>query len=229
MTKQASRESLPRDVAVIRSAKKIRRTPQQTRAITSRENAIEGAKAALEQYGYAKLTMRNVAALSKVGVGTIYDYFPSKHAMLHELLQARLSLRLQIFDDTYAAISANASVSSFIHSYLETMGASGLWSKYDRELQRAADEDDGMQKLLDWHHEQTQKRYVDALLAAGSPWPQKDLELVADYLLTIATQFEYGLAVSSNAYPQKVTSWLIRKTFLSIIRDTLLKKPHRWL
>ena len=104
MTKQASRESLPRDVAVIRSAKKIRRTPQQTRAITSRENAIEGAKAALEQFGYAKLTMRNVAAISKVGVGTIYDYFPSKHAMLHELLQARLSLRLQIFDDTYAAI-----------------------------------------------------------------------------------------------------------------------------
>jgi len=228
MAKKSSAQPSAPDATVIGKVKKTRRTPKQTRSIASRENAIAGAKAALVKFGYAKLTMRNVASLSAVGVGTIYDYFPSKHAMLYELLQERLSLRLQVFDDTYSTTSATASVATFIQSYLERMRASGLWSKYDMELQRAGDADVDMQKLLDWHHKQTQNRYVEALLAAGSQWTREDLEVVADYLLTIVSQFEHSLAASSDEHAQKVTSWLIQKTFLSVVRDTLLKKPKSW-
>ena len=73
-----------------------RRVPKQERSIESREKAIQGAKAALEKFGYSNLTMRNVAAESEVGIGTIYDYFPSKHAMLEQLLKERLAGKIEI-------------------------------------------------------------------------------------------------------------------------------------
>jgi len=229
MTEKQMKRPPPRAETTPKAKTKTRRTPKQTRAIASRENVIVGAKAALTEFGYTKLTMRNVASRSNTGVGTIYDYFSSKHAMLRELLQERLALRLEVFDETYADTSTSASVATFIQSYLQKMKTQGLWSKYDMELHRAAEADDDMQRLLDWHHEQTQKRYVDALLVAGSVWPKEDLQVVADYLITISNQFEQSLALTSDERSQKVTSWLIRKTFLSVVRDTLLKKPQNWL
>ena len=43
---------------------------------------MEEAKRQLEQSGYSALTIRSVAKVCGVGVGTVYNYFPSKDALL---------------------------------------------------------------------------------------------------------------------------------------------------
>lgn len=205
-----------------------RRVPKQERSIESRAKAIQGAKSALEKFGYSKLTMRNVAAESEVGIGTIYDYFPSKHAMLHQLLKERLALRLEIFDETYESMRQDDPVSLFIDRYLERVREETLWSRFDVELHRAAEDDDEMQRLIDWHHDETVSRYVTALQAAGSKWPVKDLEAVASYLIAISAQFEPGVVAPIDSHSQIVTSWMIRRTFLMLVREVLTKPAREW-
>lgn len=43
---------------------------------------IQEAKAQLEQVGYGAMTIRSIAKACGVGVGTVYNYFPSKEALL---------------------------------------------------------------------------------------------------------------------------------------------------
>lgn len=49
---------------------------------------IEEAQKQLEQHGYGSLTIRSVAKACGVGVGTVYNYFPSKDVLLATYLLA---------------------------------------------------------------------------------------------------------------------------------------------
>lgn len=52
------------------------------------ERLIEEAKTQLEQVGYGAMTIRSIAKACGVGVGTVYNYFPSKEALLATYLLA---------------------------------------------------------------------------------------------------------------------------------------------
>ena len=47
-----------------------------------RQRLMEEAGRQVREMGYASMTVRSVAAACGVGVGTVYNYFPSKEAML---------------------------------------------------------------------------------------------------------------------------------------------------
>lgn len=205
-----------------------RRVPKQERSIESVAKVIHGAECALEKFGYSKLTMRNVAAMASVSVGTIYDYFPSKHAMLHRLLKNRLELRLNIFDEVYSGADTNLSLPFYMDRYLQRSHEEGLRSSFDMELQRAAEDDEEMQQLLKWHHDETVKRYVSALQAAGSTWPEDDLAAVSAYLIAILEIFEPSAESVKDPQAQKRTSWMLRRTILTLVKDVLATPPHEW-
>ena len=48
-----------------------------------REKLVLEARHQVEELGYGALTIRSVAAACGVGVGTVYNYFPSKEAFIY--------------------------------------------------------------------------------------------------------------------------------------------------
>lgn len=51
-----------------------------------REQLLEEVRRELEEYGYAKTTVRSVASRCNLGVGTVYNYFPSKDMLVASVI-----------------------------------------------------------------------------------------------------------------------------------------------
>ena len=68
-----------------------RKTPVQARSAASVEAILEATIQVLLQHGKMKLTTTRVAERAGVSVGTLYQYFPNKSALLQALLRQKLS------------------------------------------------------------------------------------------------------------------------------------------
>ncbi|MEV7439046.1 TetR/AcrR family transcriptional regulator [Streptomyces griseoviridis] len=63
-----------------------RRTPRQVRAELTRERVLTAAAHVFAEYGYAAGTTNRIAERARVSIGSLYQYFPNKDAILAELL-----------------------------------------------------------------------------------------------------------------------------------------------
>lgn len=67
-----------------------RRTPVQERAIATVEAIVEAAAQTFERLGYERATTNRVAERAGVSIGSLYQYFPNKDALLVALIEAHL-------------------------------------------------------------------------------------------------------------------------------------------
>ncbi|MEV7289810.1 TetR/AcrR family transcriptional regulator [Streptomyces sp. NPDC093252] len=63
-----------------------RRTPRQVRAELTRERILAAAAHVFARHGYAAGTTNRIAEQARVSIGSLYQYFPNKDAILAELL-----------------------------------------------------------------------------------------------------------------------------------------------
>lgn len=74
-----------------------RKRPRQARSVATFEAILEGAARILEPLGFAGFNTNAVAELAGVSIGSLYQYFPSKDALIVELIRrerAELSKRI---------------------------------------------------------------------------------------------------------------------------------------
>jgi AcrR family transcriptional regulator len=64
---------------------KAKKQPKQGRAKATVEALLESAARILERGGYAALTTNRVAEVAGVSIGSVYEYFPNKQALLAAL------------------------------------------------------------------------------------------------------------------------------------------------
>lgn len=69
---------------------RTRRTPRQQRSQQAVEAIFEATARLIESQGLEKLTTAHIAELAGYGVGTIYDYFPDKNAILVAMARQEL-------------------------------------------------------------------------------------------------------------------------------------------
>ncbi|SSV49651.1 TetR family transcriptional regulator [Acinetobacter nosocomialis] len=74
-----------------------RKRPRQARSVATFEAILEAAARILESLGFAGFNTNTVAELAGVSIGSLYQYFPSKDALIVELIRrerAKLSNRI---------------------------------------------------------------------------------------------------------------------------------------
>ena len=74
-----------------------RRTPRQQRSVQAVEAIFEATARLIESQGLEALTTARIAEVAGYGVGTVYDYFPTKNAIL-------VAMARQELDKTVAAV-----------------------------------------------------------------------------------------------------------------------------
>ncbi len=66
-----------------------RKRPRQARSFATFEAILEAAARILESLGFAGFNTNAVAELAGVSIGSLYQYFPSKEALIVELFLIR--------------------------------------------------------------------------------------------------------------------------------------------
>lgn len=71
-----------------------RKTPRQARARATFDAILEAAARILVNEGYDRLNTNRIAEIAGVSVGTLYQYFPTKEAILTEIIREKRRLLL---------------------------------------------------------------------------------------------------------------------------------------
>ncbi|MCP1572694.1 AcrR family transcriptional regulator [Herbaspirillum rubrisubalbicans] len=75
-----------------------RRMPNQARSRETVELVLRAAGTEIEQNGLDSLTTRRIAALAGISVGTLYEYFPNKQAIVYALVTDWMERILAVMD-----------------------------------------------------------------------------------------------------------------------------------
>ncbi|MYR63999.1 TetR family transcriptional regulator [Streptomyces sp. SID625] len=67
-----------------------RKQPRQVRAELTRQRILDAAARVFAEYGYAAGTTNRIAERARVSIGSLYQYYPNKDAILVELLTRHL-------------------------------------------------------------------------------------------------------------------------------------------
>jgi AcrR family transcriptional regulator len=86
-----------------RTARNSRRKPRQERARETVEAIVEAAAQVFDRHGYAAGTTNRIAERAGVSIGTLYQYFPNKDAIVVELARRHLA---QLESTAWPALNA---------------------------------------------------------------------------------------------------------------------------
>ena len=83
-----------------------RKTPRQERSRATVEAILDAAARVFAGLGYAATTTNKVAARAGVSIGSLYEYFPSKDALLVALVERHMSAGEEILSAAIPALDA---------------------------------------------------------------------------------------------------------------------------
>ena len=74
-----------------------RRTPRQGRAQATVDAVVEATARILVEDGYGPLSTNRIAKRAGVGIGTLYQYFPDKEAIVEALIDRLVAEQIEAF------------------------------------------------------------------------------------------------------------------------------------
>lgn len=163
--------------ASLKQGLKPRKTPRQARSTATINAIFDATIQVLLKDGAARLTTTRVAERAGVSVGTMYQYFPHKQALLHAILKRHLDgilVAIEAAADRHHGSKLAVISDALIAAYLEAKTAN---LKTTRALYRIAPELD--LAALQKDNSARVSRIVSAALASASDAKLADLGAVA--------------------------------------------------
>ena len=93
-----------------------RKRPFQARARHSVESIVEAAARILEEHGHGRFTTNAVAARAGVSIGTLYQYFPDKAAIVGALIERETARLLRDVEDVVQRLSGLEALEAVIRA-----------------------------------------------------------------------------------------------------------------
>ena len=191
--------------------KETRREPSQDRALRTIETIFIATAQIVEEDGVASLSTNKIAARSGFSVGTLYQYFPSKEAILLSMIERqrtrvleRLSQLLSIAE--HSAQEPQGLMAKIIHILVESFGSGRL----DSERSAAGQAVRGTMIRLAWqmdHHD----KVTHAMREAA--------DRIALYLSRMAAQYPELKLRSTPA-----ALFVVVRAVMGVIRSASLEK-----
>jgi AcrR family transcriptional regulator len=129
-----------------------RRKPTQARARLTAGAVLDACVKLLAREGEGALTTNRIAEVAGVSIGSVYQYFPDKHAIFEALRERHADEMRQLVDDTLAA-HATASLEPLLLALLDAIidihaRAPELHELLDRQLTQRPDGAHGLRGAL---------------------------------------------------------------------------------
>ena len=139
-----------------------------------REQLLNEAKRQIVENGYKKTTIRSVASACGVGVGTVYNYFPSK-----DLLIATFML-----EDWQLCLEDMKEVSSTDPNYFLKRICDALHMYIEQHNKLFADSDAAkvFASVVFQRHKQLRRQIAEIILPACASSPIEDKTFLAEYI-----------------------------------------------
>jgi AcrR family transcriptional regulator len=100
-----------------------RKLPQQTRSEATVEAVLGAAAQVFERYGYAAGTTNRIAERAGVSIGSLYQYFPNKDAILVELVHRHLAEGAAVLQPHLEQLARGASFDDVLPGVVHAMVA----------------------------------------------------------------------------------------------------------
>ncbi|HEY1457906.1 MAG TPA: TetR/AcrR family transcriptional regulator [Solirubrobacteraceae bacterium] len=100
-----------------------RRTPVQDRSLVTVQAILEAAAQVFERYGYAAGTTNRIAERAGVSIGSLYQYFPNKDAILVALVRRHVAEGTAILWPHVERLQAGGSLDDVIEDVVAAMVA----------------------------------------------------------------------------------------------------------
>jgi AcrR family transcriptional regulator len=97
-----------------------RRRPTQARAKATEEAILSAAAQVLVKDGYDRASTNRIARRAGVSIGSLYQYYPSKEALVSALLERHVDQMLQLLMDTAAGLGGS-SLEEAVPAYVRAM------------------------------------------------------------------------------------------------------------
>lgn len=162
---------------------KPRKIPVQSRGVETLEVILEAAAQVLEAYGYEKTTTNLVAERAGVSIGTIYEYYPNKDALLAELQSKRGKQTYDTFVNALSNTDGDGSLRQDLRRLIQaritatTMNAE-LHSALKNDLPFVSNREEQDQRLRD-----LREANIESMRARKSEFRIDDIEMLSDLLM----------------------------------------------
>lgn len=115
-----------------------RKEPRQARSRAMVDTILDAMSRVLVERGYAKTNTNLVAESAGISVGSLYQYFPNKDALIFALRERHVTRMLGLFEDVAAHIDAAGSLHSDFDALIGALVAAHL---LEPELNRILEEE----------------------------------------------------------------------------------------
>ena len=195
---------------------KARKSPIQARSNATVDAILQATLQVLTSVGKERLTTTRVAARAGVSVGTLYQYFPNKSALLQATLRRHMDAVRHAIETVCAAHQGDSLLdmgTALIHAYL---AAKMQDVKSSASLYSVSSDIDGAAIAKSASH-RSRRAIVDLFATAREPLT-KDPELIANAVVSALNGFSRSLLESKSPELQ-----------LASMRDELIILVHAYL
>lgn len=187
------------------------------------QSILEAAAQVFERYGYAAGTTNRIAERAGVSIGTLYQYFPNKDAILVALVHRHLAESAAALQPHLQRLNSGASFDEVLPDVVHAMVAMHARAP---GLHRVLFEETPLPSTLQAELDQLEDRLValatDALVAEGDP-PFPDARLSARIVINAIEGLTHRLVLRSSV---GVTPEAIAEQIIVLVR-AYLRSSHR--